>query len=36
MVLFGDRIFLGGDLVRNLWGEFGVMWWGKNLWILGL
>ena len=26
----------GGDLVRNLRGEFGVMWWGKNLWILGL
>ena len=40
MVLFGDRIFLGGDLVRdlvrNLRGEFEVMWWGKNLGILGL
>ena len=42
MVLFGDRIRMGiwgnwgGDLVGNLRGEFGVMWWGKNLWILGL
>ena len=35
MALFGDRI-LGGDLVRIWWGEFGVMWRGKNLWILGL
>ena len=35
MALFGDRIGVGIGVVI-WWGGFGVMWWGKNLWILGL